>query len=145
MRAERLPGKARPVIKGDLVVKGPVVLGECGQFRIFSSQDTSSLEGYEFGKRTVRPQELHRMGFAEVAIGAMNKFSPYPDGVPAGPIFLSGLIILEQFLLVASPSPAVEEVSFPIVRRQDHILWTLPVRIAVEVGVLEEGRQHPAV
>src|SRR5208337_3198821 len=132
------PGKTHPVIKGDVVVKGPVVLGVSGHFRIFSSQNTSSLEGYEFGKRTVRPQELHRMGLGEVVIGAMNKFPTCPEGVAAGPIFLSGLIILEQFLLDASPSPGVEPVSFPIVRRQDHILWTLPVPIAVEVGVLEE-------
>ncbi len=62
------------------------------------------------------------MGFAEVVIGAMNKIPPCLEGVSAGPIFLSGLIILEQFLLGASPSPGVEEVSFPIVRRQDHIL-----------------------
>src|ERR1019366_5563450 len=77
-------------------------------------------------------------------IGAMDNVPSRLEIVPALPLLVGELVVLEDFLLGAATRPSVEEVALPAVGSHQEVLRSLAIRVAVKLGDLHERSQDSA-
>src|SRR5580704_12211157 len=64
------------------------------------------------------------------------------DLMSSQPVFLRKLIARQQLELLTSPRPSVEKIPAPALRRNQHVVQTLPVGVAVEPRVLRNRAEN---
>src|SRR4249920_1721542 len=80
--------------------------------------------------------EVNRISRVHAEIRTIVDVYAYVNLVLPQPVFLRELISRQQLELLPSSGPPVEKVSAPTLRRNQHVIQTLPVSVAIEPRVL---------
>src|ERR1700722_17463668 len=99
-----------------------MILDELGNGSIGWNLSRRRLKVDLLSERAVLLEELNWISRAHAEIRTIVHVDAYMDLVSPEPMFLRKLIAGQQLELLASPGPAVEEVSAPALRRNQHVI-----------------------